>query len=478
MRSANMCKGSPTANYSINWSQLQRTHQGCAFEKVTISGGQFITAGASFLVGKKDNPVFIRARDDYLSQLRWISKKFVILYDVADRRAWMVDGVSALLHLVRASLRNNQDDDFADLFLSDAKDLVEAGSDRIGKAAAISVLTNNQNWSIRLHQRPEDSFEEETTKQGEDTERITKKTTTFYCFKDRVDHIYHVLEQMIAYQSQVDSQDGIGFKVKASSRRQLEGFDFMDVASDEDPLWPRVVTLASTGAGWVDFARAMHAVTLFGRGFGDLLSPSSEIQICAHWKTVPRGLDYLTVCVSDLKEILKKRGDTLSNPWRLIDDIRWHNPETIFGPCKRSKKPKISKCCDRVQVLLPSSFPSLWARQYRSPSRLEDSGAVIFGHNRKLPLRWGDSGDPEEEAGPSASNDTPAASPPDSGIGSSVGSTPSNGGRSQPPTASPTTDEVSRRKTGGWLFRSGRRKKQKTEASASKDGTIRSFDES
>ena len=464
-----MRKGSPSANYSIAWSQLPKTHQGCAFEKVTISGGQFVSAGASFLIGKKDNPVFVRARDDYLSQLRWISKKFVILYDVGDRRAWMVDGVSALLHLVRASLKQNQEDDFTDLFLFDPRDLVEADPGRVGKAAAIAVLTNDRNRNIRLHRGPDDSYEEETTKQGGGIERVTKRKTTFYCFKDRVDHIYHILEQMIAHQSQVDSQDGVGFKVKTSPRRQLEGFDFMDIASDEDPLWPRVMTLASMGVGWVDFARAMHAITLFGHGFGDLFKSSSDSQICAHWNEVPKGLDYLAVCVSDVKEILKKRGCTISNPWRLVDDIRWHNPEKIFGPCKRSRKSAMQKCCDRAQVLLPSRLPSLWARNYRSPSRLEDAGAVIFGHNRKLPLRWGDSGDPEEGE-PSASNENLSVSPSDSGIGSSVGSTPSSGGTNQSSVASPSSNETSQREMNGWLFRSGRRKKQKIDATASGDG--------
>ena len=468
-----MSIGSPSANYSIAWSQLQKTQKGFAFEKVTISGGQFISAGASFLIGKKDSPVLIRARDDYLSQLRWISKKFVVLYDVGDRRAWMVDGISALLHLVRASLKHNQDDGFTDSFLFDPKDLVEAGPDRVGKAAAITVLTNDLNRNIRLHQKPDDSYDEETTSQGGNIERVKKRKMTFYCFRDRVDHIYNVLEQIIAHQSHVDSQDGVGFKVKSSPRRQLEGFDFMDIASDEDPLWPRVATLASSGVGWVDFTRAMHAITLFGRGFGDLFKSSSDSQMCAHWAEVPKGLDYLTVSVVDLQEILKKKGCTISNPWRLVDEIVWHNPEMIFGPCKSSKKSEMQRCCERVQVLLPTRFPSLWARSYRTPLRLEDAGAVIFGHNRKVPLRWGDSGDPEEENEPSPPNDNNPISPPDSGIGSSVGSTPSSGGTSQLSASSPSSYGISQKGPNSWRFGPGRRKKQKVDETASSDGKKR-----
>lgn len=100
--------------------------------------------------------------------------------------------------------------------------------------------------------------------------------------RDQVDHIFHILEQIISHQSHVESQDGIGLKVQYSPRVHLEGFDFMDIASDEDPLWPCVATLAATGAGRVDSARAMHAITFSGCGFGEPFKPSSGIQTCMH----------------------------------------------------------------------------------------------------------------------------------------------------------------------------------------------------
>ncbi|PVI02799.1 hypothetical protein DM02DRAFT_612609 [Periconia macrospinosa] len=453
--------GSPSANYNILWSQLQKPYQGCVFEKITVSGGQFINIGASFLIGKKDKPAFSRARSDYTEQLRWISKKHVILYDVTDRRAWMVDGVSALLHLVRASLLYNKNDGFAEKFLFNIDDLVEASGEGNGKRAAISVLTNVHNQSLKLHSRTEDSYEEETTKENGLTEVVRKKKITYYLLRDRVDHICHLLEQIIAYQSQMESQDGIGLKIRPSSRRRVEGFDFMDIATDEDPFWPRIATLGSEGAGWIDFTRALHAITLFGRGFGELFKPTDDARICSHWKTVPRGLDYLTICVADLEEILKKSGDTLSNPWRIVDDIRWHNPEMIFGPCKRKKKAQ-GQCCDRAQVLLPSNFPSLLAKQFRSPSHLEASGAVIFGRNSKLPLYWGDKGDPQH-IGTSQTTIT-SASPLDSGIGSSISSPTSQPGTNQ-------SSQASSSDNGGFLadrsgfFHLSRRKKQKVKPS-------------
>ena len=248
-----------------------------------------------------------------------------------------------------------------------------------------------------------------------------------------------------------------------SARRQLEGFEFMDVASDEDPLRPRVVTLTSSGAGWVDFARHLHAITLFGRGFGELYKTS--MSICQPWTEVPKGLDYLTACTEDLKGILKIQGDTKKNPWLLVDKIHWHNPDTIFGPCKSRGKNKTKKCCDRVQVLLPTSIPSLWARDYKSPSPLEDGGAVIFGHNRMLPLRWGDSGNPEQDDAPDSNEHLAVPSvATDSGLGSSISSSSSNADTSQPQDSSPDSTVTSKGKRKVWPFKSIRLGKQKEDA--------------
>jgi hypothetical protein len=295
---------------------------------------------------------------------------------------------------------------------------MEEADTHTGKAAAIDVLTKDVNKSLKLYSKPDDLWDEETTKKGGEQDEVSKKKRTYLRFKDRVEQIYHILEQILAHQAQVDAEDGIGFRIKYTPRRQLEGFDFMDVATDEDPFWPRVITLRSTGKGWVDFTKAIHAITLFGNGFGELIKPADTNGLCSSWFEVPKEKDCLAVCVADIKEILRKKGSVKQNPWRLVDDIYWHKPDKIFEACRCAGK-TVGRRCDRVQVLLPASFPSLWARGFNSPGQLEDYGAVIFGHSWKFPLRWEDHGNPiEGEPSPlSEESDTPFR---DSGIGSSL----------------------------------------------------------
>ncbi|KAI0858157.1 hypothetical protein F4860DRAFT_505599 [Xylaria cubensis] len=417
--------GAPNANYSISWSCLGPPTAGLALEKISIVGGMFITGGASVLVGKKDKAIQLRSRDDYTMRLKWISKKFVVLYDVGDRRAWLVDGLSALLHLLRTSLNYDLQDPFKSLLLYDPLVLKEAVGVDAGKHSAIQVLTSPENLKIPLYAKPESAKEEVTTNNTGAQTRILSRTKSNYCLKDRIDSLCDVLEQIMAYQTDIADQDGVGFKLRFTPRRHLEGFDFMDIATDEDPIRPRMIDLRSSGRGWVDFTRALHAITLFGKGFGQLIQPSaskvSTQSFCNSCVGVSKGQDHLAVSVCDIQDILQKRGSTSTTPWRLVDNIYWHSPNKSFEPCNSTAHS--SSKHDRVQVLLPATFPKLWGRNLKSPPdlKLTPMGAVIFGHNTCFPLRWGDRGDPDEGQ-PDQELEELESSINDSGIGTSLAS--------------------------------------------------------
>ncbi|TGJ81092.1 hypothetical protein E0Z10_g7658 [Xylaria hypoxylon] len=420
----NKTAGAPDANYSIRWSGLGPPKPGLALEKVSIVAGMFVTGGASIVIGKKDKAVQLRSRDDYTMRLKWVSKKFVILYDVKDRRAWLVDGISAILHLVRASLKFDLEDPFKYLFLYDPSVFKEPSGVEPGKDAAIRALTNPENLKIPLYAKPDSATEEITTNEAGAQTRILSRTKSNYCLKDRIDSICDVLEQIMAYQTDIADQDGVGFRLKSTPRRHLEGFDFMDIATDEDPIWPRVIDLKSSGRGWVDFTRALHAITLFGSGFGELIQPLGSQRLthtCISCVEVPKGQDYLATCVRDIQEILHKRGSTSTIPWRLIDNIYWHTPDKSFEPCSAAEKACTKY--DRVQVLLPATFPKLWGRNFKSPPNLKvaPAGALLFGHSTRFPLRWSDRGDPEEGQ-PDQELEELESSFHDSGIGTSLGS--------------------------------------------------------
>jgi hypothetical protein len=99
---------------------------------------------------------------------------------------------------------------------------------------------------------------------------------------------------------------------------------------------------------------------------------------------------------------------------KLSENIIWHNPDKIFEPCQCTGR----KHSDRVQVLLPSMFRGILPKE--NPVRLEDRGAVVFGHNVNFKWLFPDTGDPEEGEPPSPSEGSETQFR-DSGIGSSLG---------------------------------------------------------
>jgi hypothetical protein len=157
-----------------------------------------------------------------------------------------------------------------------------------------------------------------------------KAMSTYVCLKDRISDICHIIELIMASQDMVSSENGVSFRIKSTPRRQLEGFEFMDLAAGKGTLWPRVHTLHHWGTGWVDFTRAIHAVTLFGSGFGELLQPSAVERPCSacHWQAcLPREKDYLAVSTYELSRVIKSGGKRSSRPLRIVDNIHWYTPD-------------------------------------------------------------------------------------------------------------------------------------------------------
>ncbi|KAK1974614.1 hypothetical protein LZ30DRAFT_827350 [Colletotrichum cereale] len=100
---------SPDAKYHDLWTDPDFVRPGFVLEKFILQGGpEFLTFGVEIPVGKKDPlPAIRRGKDSYLESLELLENEYIVLYDTNTRQAWLSNGVNALLHLARASLREN-----------------------------------------------------------------------------------------------------------------------------------------------------------------------------------------------------------------------------------------------------------------------------------------------------------------------------------------------------------------------------------
>jgi len=359
--------------------------------------GQIVNGGCQFAIGKKDKPVHV-TKQGYIAKLRWIDQRFVVMWDEEDKRGWLTKGTSALLHLLRASLEYSAKDRFSAEFLFDPKTFVEAAQ-RLRNDSAIEVLLNPANRKLRLYKLDEESFDDVMEKPDGTEEIITRTRRTYTTMEHRIVELFESLEKLIDHEAQ-GSASVKGVHMKPRLRSQLQGWDFHDVAISRDPLYLRVTTPPSSGRTWVDLVDSTRAVTLFGRGFGELIKPvwsTNRATQLTPWNTMPTGKGYLGACVADLKDMIENHGDKTSSPLTISRGVLWHNPSehNIFMLSLHSKSSPYPAGWAPVQELLPAApnLRGLLLRIGGSGKVDVDScqhGAVIFGRSKSSKFTWPD----------------------------------------------------------------------------------------
>lgn len=372
---------------------MKRPHQNCKLRDVSLTQGRLIKSDHTAALGRKDLSPQV-SRGTYRAKLDALSKKYVVLWDVGYKRGWLMNGTNALLHLLRASLEFNKTDDLAFAFLFKAENFNEA-KNLYTVSAAMEVLMNPANLDMELYDEGEKS----------DTNASPK-----FRVRDRINALYGILEKTMDYQSLIVGGRGDGLKF--APRKDLEGWDFKDIVTNEDPIYPRLAKLKTIGKGWVDFTRALQAVSLFGRNFGELIEPVAQNYTCNHWKTLPSYRYYLAVSMEDLGRIMDRLGHPQANPRRLTRSIVWH-PLNTKCDCSTDA----AKHCELAQAVWPLHMSTALPKVASLP--FKDIEAVVFGHNTDIGWIWNDIGDPNKGE-PPLSDEESDDDPEDSGVGSSI----------------------------------------------------------
>ncbi|OAR00420.1 hypothetical protein LLEC1_05098 [Akanthomyces lecanii] len=390
------CVGSPDANYNIRNSYLPRPSAGLLLDKLSITMGSTITGGATFTPSRKELPPHL-TRNGTIPKLRWLSKKYVVFWDEEAKRGWVANGTSALLHIVRASLKHYENDDFSAHFMFKEEAMNNLPHSPYKHNTATGVLIDQGNQGLAIYPNSIMQRRETSTNSGSST---STPTSDYFLFGDLTNQHLDALEQMMDLHSHSAGRDGINLKPRL--RKHLEGWDFADLAKDYDPM-PRVATIPTLGYGWVDFVRSIGAITLFGGGFGELLKPASHAGVCDRWSRLPPKDYLLAASVADLTAIMEQHGNTHAEPRELTRSVLWHSPADTCAacPCKLPQaagRSSATAChVSPVQVLLPSSSHGR-ALPASGQRRLDPEGAVVFGHNASFGYRWPEKGTDEVPA--------------------------------------------------------------------------------
>ncbi|KAL8365007.1 hypothetical protein RB595_004020 [Gaeumannomyces hyphopodioides] len=360
-------------NYKIRDSGLSRPHSTWILDKLSISSGQFVSGGISIAVGVRDSPIRL-GRDSYRDKMRWVDGQHAVLWDEEYKRGWLVNGASALLHMVRASLEDDLEWTRTRVGSSDMlfnKDDMEDPKQPHTPNSALSVLLSEKNKGLRIFVKEVDESDDEKP----------QPKTTYKRFKHVVEEQYDLFEQMVNHQ--LRPKDGVDLKLRL--RKYLEGWDFRDltVTAKTEPIYARLKTFKGVTCNWVDFTRERSVITILGKGFGDIIRPVDAASMCGDWARVPAGRYYLAACVSDLKAVMKLGFDERhsTTPIRVCKGLDWHATDRLFRPCRCSKMTgeDVKHSDDIAQVLVPSS--TLFQKTPKTSGSVElgNMGAVIFG---------------------------------------------------------------------------------------------------
>lgn len=388
----NRC-GSADSDYDVEKSMLPMVAPNGVLHNCNISFGKLITGGVDTKLTENHQPISA-SRRNYLDIFRYLESRFVLFWDTRDHRGWLINALRALLHLLRHSLKVDEEEGGA-LFVLNRQDFEEPSQPYTAKAAR-EFLSEPKNLSTKIA-----------------ISSIGARQQEHEILADRMEQFYKVIEKCLIYQKQCATWARI-------PRSQLEGWDFVSLARKEDLIEPSKFILPSMGRGWVDLVRAVGAITLFGEGFGELLKPVAHT--CP---PLPCNKFYIATPISDIQQIMMmNRCDQRSTP-RLLSrspSLIWHCPSGSFRPntCELHDESKPNH--DVTQVVWSKDFASLLP-QSSAPLNLRShtNGAIIFGHSNTMQHYVADVGPPIPGVPPDPIKELELFE--DSGIGSSLDET-------------------------------------------------------
>ncbi|PNP82721.1 hypothetical protein FNYG_03952 [Fusarium nygamai] len=289
----------------------------------------------------------------------------------------------------------------------------------------MDVLLSPTNRKLKLYVKDEYSYEERKLLPDGQVHVETKTVITYKTIKDRVEELYETLEKLIDH-TVSSSSSFKGINAKRSPHDHLEGWDFADIAKDRDPFVLKKTNLPLSLMGWGDMTRAIPSITLFGKGFGDLIvasrtGPDSTLTNCSEWEKVPKGKNLLCVRNWDLREIIRRIGNQTTTPITVVPGLLWKSSSSI-SPFRG--------CCSCESEGAKDKTPLHHAIQHLVPTKhLANSdsvvdldkhiaGAVIFGPWKQWEYPWR-----------SADTGSPGGEPPESTVlgNSDTSSQPSTG---------------------------------------------------
>jgi len=276
----------------------------------------------------------------------------VVLQDMEDRRAWLSNAETMILHI--AHHRNTVKPYVGEGFGT----YLRAGSQDDPLSIRRAMLSNRN----MVLNRPD-----------------LLNSTKDRIFEHHVSDLFSIFEGLEGVQEEITRDTGK--ELKFGDQNHLYGWEYLDIVNRKRHPQIRSTQLRKICGGWPRLARELNAITLFGVRFGEVMQPNGDYELCSAFKTMPLGKDYLAMEVAKLHSLYEETGS--HEPGNLAQitlfGTQLQQSEHLFEPCsdipEHSKSKEGNSTCSRVQQLM-------FKKNDTNIALLQDvecSGAIIIG---------------------------------------------------------------------------------------------------
>lgn len=340
--------GTVDADYeSIDWSPAGEAKRSVKLSGANIGFQTMVTGQLNFVMGGKDGKLHFSQKGPFQKIVQSAAKTPVALYDLVDRRAWLVPALDVMLHVIQTRHHMSP-------YNVDGRNIeLTSINPQNGRGAAIEAVVANQ--SRQLYER----------------DIATEKS---YYFKDALLDIWSQMERLMEKEDAIEASTGLA--LHGTMQNKVRGWEYMSLVNEKN-YRRKEATIAKSSGGWVDLIGDIDALVLFATGLGDIIRPVSDLgKLCRPWRSLPKGKDYLASGVPMLEQLYSEAGSRLSRKHLSTTHLQWHRGFTLFEQCNHIGINQ--RACDRTQQIYHDSLFKTFG-QVRPPGKLEANGCVVFG---------------------------------------------------------------------------------------------------
>ncbi|MCJ1405071.1 hypothetical protein MMC11_008297 [Xylographa trunciseda] len=310
--------------------------------------------------GARDGNIHFSREGSLQKIIGWAEKMPVILYEPEEMRGWLVPASGVILHMLHTRL---------------VKTPCESGGLPIESTYADPTRNGPRAAFVALRSLVSPGPISSTD--------ISKKYNGKAALNQPVEiilEIWGMLDVCLKETRERNQAAGTALpnlRTVFQGSQKLQGYEYMDIVDQDSSVRLKQKTIKTDHGGWVDLAKDIDCLVLFGCGFKDIIKPAPKSIPCQSWEKLPEGNDYLAASAAIIWHLSDRAGSrpTLKNLTTKLDPIQWRVPQgsKLFEKCEQYCSHPCR--CKRLQRLVRQrNFGNT-----SPPTDLKIEGAILFG---------------------------------------------------------------------------------------------------